>query len=92
MWKTPNRLSQQWQRNWGLVAGVATAALILSVQWLTPHVGEPCNRLGQVEEEWRIGLPASRVICIATLDGGLVYGRLAKPPLTPEQKIAHRYQ
>jgi hypothetical protein len=91
MWKMPNRLGQHWQRHWGVFAGVATAALFLSVQWLSPHVGDSCNRLGHVEEEWRVGLPASHVICIATLDGDLVYGRLAKPSSTTDRNT-HKYQ
>src|SRR5258708_13653471 len=85
MWKTPNRLTQQWQRNWGLLAGVATAAAFLSVQWLTPHVGDSCNPLAQVEEEWRVGRPATPVICIPPLYADPVNRPPPKPPPTPAQ-------
>jgi hypothetical protein len=79
MWKTSYLLRQHWRSHWGLSAGVATGLLLMAAQWLSPHVGEECGRLGQVAEEWRIGLPAQHVICVATLDGDLVYDRLAVP-------------
>ena len=83
---TFSRFGKFWQNSWGPVAGVATAAVILGVQWVTPHVGDSCTRLGHVEEEWRVGLPARHVICIATLDGDLVYGRLAASTPTPGER------
>ena len=69
----------RWQSHWGLYAGVLTGLMFMTVQWASPHVGGECGRLGQVEEEWRIGLPARHVMCVATTDGELVYDRFVMP-------------
>jgi hypothetical protein len=69
----------RWQSHWGLYAGLFTGAMFMTVQWASPHVGGECGRLGQVEEEWRIGLPARHVMCVATTDGDLVYDRFVMP-------------
>jgi hypothetical protein len=69
----------------GLLAGVVTGLMLAAVQWLSPHVGEGCGRLGQVDQEWRIGLPARPVICVATIEGDLVYDRLVVPHKQPHQ-------
>ncbi|MBV9150252.1 MAG: hypothetical protein JO008_10745 [Alphaproteobacteria bacterium] len=49
------------------------------MQLTTAHVGDGCTHLGQIAEEWRIGLPARQVMCIATTDGDLVYDRFVAP-------------
>src|ERR1700730_4876420 len=66
----------RWQSHWGLFAGLLTGLMFMTVQWASPHVGGECGRLGPVEEEWRIGLPARHVMCVATTGGDLVFDRL----------------
>ena len=79
------QLRHRWQSHWGLYAGLLTGLMFVTVQWASPHVGGECGRLGQVEEEWRIGLPARHVMCVATTGGDLVYDRIVMP-----QKPAHQ--
>jgi hypothetical protein len=73
-------IKRKWRSHWGLLAGVATGAVVVAAQSLGPHAGEGCGRLGQIEQEWRIGLPSRHVMCVANLDGRLVYDRLVLPP------------
>jgi len=57
--------------------GVAIgAALFLAVRLLCPHPGEACGTLGQITEEWEIGMPATPLMCVATLAGTLRYGHM----------------
>lgn len=77
--------SLNWRRHWGLMAGIVTGLLFIALQWSSPHVGEPCSRLGEITQERRIGLPARRLMCVATVDGNLVY---ALPMMPPRTKLA----
>jgi len=61
----------------GLTIGVA---LFVAVQNVSSHPGQKCGQLGQVEEEWEIGLPSRHLMCVATIDGDLVYDRFVIPP------------
>jgi hypothetical protein len=61
----------------GLAIGLA---LFLGVRVISPHPGESCSRLGQVSEEWQIGMPPQSLMCVATLDGDLRYDRMIVPP------------
>ena len=74
-----------WRRNWGLVAGIVTGLFLIALQWSSPHVGDPCSRLGEIAQERRIGFPARRLMCVATIEGNLVYDR---PILAPRTKLA----
>ena len=73
MWKTTAQLRRQCKSHWGPLAGLLTGLMFVAVQLTTAHVGDSCNRLGQIAEEWRIGLPARQVMCVATIEGDLVY-------------------
>jgi len=75
MWKTADHLRRQCKSHWGPLAGLLTGLMFVLVQMTTAHVGDGCTRLGQVVEEFRFGLPARQVMCIATTDGNLVYDR-----------------
>jgi len=75
MWKTADHLRRQCKSHWGPLAGLLTGLMFVLVQMTTSHVGDSCTRLGQVAEEFRFGLPARQVMCIATTDGNLVYDR-----------------
>jgi hypothetical protein len=68
------------------VLGLAIGAtLVLGVRAISPHPGQSCGQLGQVSEEWEIGVPPQPLMCMATLDGDLVYGRVIP---TPKKKVA----
>lgn len=56
------------------------AALFLAVHAVSPHPGESCGNLGRTAEEWEIGMPATPLLCAATLDGDLRYQRMIVPP------------
>ena len=49
--------------------------LFLGVRAVSPHPGQSCGQLGQITEEWQLGMPSRPLICSATLEGDLVYGR-----------------
>jgi hypothetical protein len=61
----------------GLAIGVA---LFMGVRVVSPHPGEACGNLGRTTEEWEIGMPATPLMCAATVDGDLVYERMIVPP------------
>jgi hypothetical protein len=73
------------QRHWpnlqaaalGLAIGLT---LFLGVRVLSPHPGQSCAQLGQVREEWQIGMPTQPLMCVATLDGDLIYDHIILPP------------
>ena len=75
---------QQVRRHWptfqvpllGIAIGVT---LFLGVRAVSPHPGESCGQLGQIAEEWELGAPTRPLICTATLDGELRYGRAIEP-------------
>jgi hypothetical protein len=49
--------------------------LFLGVRMISPHPGQSCEQLGQITEEWTLGLPTRPLICGATLAGDLRYDR-----------------
>ena len=61
----------------GLAIGLT---LFLGIRAISAHPGESCAQLGQVREEWEIGVPAQPLMCVATLDGDLRYGRMIVAP------------
>jgi len=73
------------RRNWpnlqaaalGLAIGLT---LFLGVRAISAHPGESCTRLGQIREEWEIGMPTQPLMCVATLDGDLRYDHMILPP------------
>jgi hypothetical protein len=65
----------------GLAIGLT---LFLGVRAISPHPGEACSKLGQIREEWEIGLPTHPLMCVATLDGDLRYDHIIVPP--PKKK------
>ncbi|HEY4821040.1 MAG TPA: hypothetical protein VIH62_09345 [Xanthobacteraceae bacterium] len=92
MWKTTAHLRHQAKSHWGPLAGLLTGLMFVLVQLTTAHVGDSCGRLGQIAEEWRIGLPARQVMCVATLDGDLVYDRFVAPTRKPASQTASLLQ
>jgi hypothetical protein len=92
MWKTTAHLRHQVKSHWGPLAGLLTGLMFVLVQLTTAHVGDSCKRLGQIAEEWRIGLPARQVMCVATLDGDLVYERFVAPSRRQSNQTASLIQ
>lgn len=88
MWKTADHLRRQCKSHWGPLAGLLTGLMFVLVQLTTAHVGDSCVRLGQIAEEFRIGLPARQVMCVATIDGNLVYDRFIGSSRQPSRQTA----
>jgi hypothetical protein len=73
------------QRHWpnlqaaglGLAIGLT---LFLGVRAISAHPGQGCSQLGQIREQWEIGMRSQPLMCVATLDGDLVYDRMILPP------------
>jgi hypothetical protein len=66
------------------VLGIAIGMMLfLGVQMVSPHPGQSCTQLGQMTEEWQLGLPTQSLICGATLAGDLRYDRA----VTKQRKI-----
>jgi hypothetical protein len=70
----------------GLAIGLT---LFLGVRAVSPHPGEACSQLGQIREEWEIGMPTQPLMCVATLDGDLRYDHMIMPP--PKKKKQDQY-
>jgi len=73
------------QRHWSNLqaAGLGLAiglTLFLGVRGISPHPGQSCSQLGQIREEWEIGMASQPLMCVATLDGDLVYDHMILPP------------
>ena len=92
MWKTTAQLRRQAQSHWGPLAGLLTGLMFILVQLTSAHVGDSCRRLGKISEEWRIGLPARQVMCVATIEGDLVYDRFVSPARRPVSQTASLIQ
>jgi hypothetical protein len=74
-------LRRHWPNLQAAALGLAIGLTVfLGVRALSPHRGETCTRLGQVSEEWEIGMPAQPLMCVATLDGDLRYDHMILPP------------
>ena len=82
MQKASSQIRRYWKSHWGPLAGIITGLFFIGLQWSSPHIGDPCGQLGQVAREWRIAFPARQVMCVATIDGGLVYDRPMMPHKT----------
>ncbi|HEX6441828.1 MAG TPA: hypothetical protein VF007_06545 [Stellaceae bacterium] len=82
MQKAHSHLQRYWKSHWGPLLGIATGLFFIGLQWSSPHVGDPCSRLGDVAQEWRIGVPARQIMCVATVDDKLLYDR----PIMPQQR------
>jgi hypothetical protein len=86
MWRGLLRFEWSFGNQTPLVGIAIGVGLGLAVQSLSPHVGEGCGTLGQITEEWEIGATPRPLMCIATVDGNLVYDRFVPPkkPRRPE--------
>jgi hypothetical protein len=74
--KTQAYIRRYWPNLQVALLGIATGAtLFLGVRAVSPHPGQSCGQLGQITEEWELGMPSRPLICMATLDGDLRYGR-----------------
>jgi hypothetical protein len=74
--KTQQYFRRYWPNFQVALLGVATGVtLCLGVRAVSPHPGQSCGQLGQIKEEWELGMPARPLLCAATIDGDLRYGR-----------------
>jgi hypothetical protein len=79
--RTPVLKKQEYvRRHWPTfqipLLGIAIGlTLFLGVRAISPHPGQSCSQLGQIAEEWELGAASRRLICSATLEGELRYGR-----------------
>ena len=87
MLKTQEYVRRHWPSLRVPILGVAIGVMLfLGVRAVSPHPGQSCTRLGQITEEWELGASSRPLICSATLDGNLRYGRA----ITTEKKTALR--
>lgn len=85
MWKTQDYVRRHWPSLQAPVLGITIGVMLfLGVRILSPHPGQACDRLGQITEEWQLGMPSRPLICSATLAGDLRYGRA----IEDEKKVA----
>jgi hypothetical protein len=78
--KTQEYIRRYWPNLQVAVLGVAIGAtLCLGVHAISPHPGQSCGQLGQLKEEWELGVSARPLICMAMLDGDLRYDRAIMP-------------
>jgi hypothetical protein len=78
--KTQEYLRRYWPNLQVALLGVVTGvALVAGVRAISPHPGQTCAELGQIREEWELGASPRPLICLATLDGELRYGRAIMP-------------
>lgn len=78
--KTQDYIRRYWPNLQVALLGVATGVtLFAGVRAISPHPGQSCGQLGQIREEWELGMPSRTLICVATLDGDLRYGRAIMP-------------
>lgn len=76
MWKTQEYVRRHWPTLQIPLLGIAIGIMLfIGVYAMSPHPGQSCDRLGQIAEEWELGMPTHPLICSATLDGDLRYGR-----------------
>jgi hypothetical protein len=81
VWKTQAYFRRYWPNCQVAVLGIATGAtLFLGVHAVSPHPGQNCAQLGQLKEEWELGMSAQPLMCVATLDGDLRYDHIILPP------------
>jgi hypothetical protein len=78
--KTQAYIRRHWPNLQVAALGLATGiTLFLGVRAISPHPGQSCGQLGQLKEEWELGMPSQKLMCVATLDGDLRYGRVIVP-------------
>ena len=83
-------LRRHWPNLQAAALGLAIGlTLFLGVRAVSPHRGEACSQLGQIREEWEIGMPTHPLMCVATLDGDLRYDHMILPP--PKKKQLQNY-
>ncbi len=76
MWRAQDYLRRHWPTLKVPLLGMAIGAILFfGVYAISAHPGQRCGRLGEVTEEWELGMPARPLICGATLAGDLRYGR-----------------
>ena len=91
MHKTQQKTQEYLRRHWpnlqvatlGIAIGIT---LFLGVRAISPHPGQSCGQLGQLREEWELGVSARTLMCVATTDGDLRYDRV----IMPEKKHPQR--
>ena len=82
MWKTQDYVRRHWPTIQVPLLGLAIGVtLFVAIQASSPHPGQSCGRLGQIVEEWQLGVSSRPLICAAMLDGDLRLGRAI-----PEEK------
>jgi hypothetical protein len=87
VWKTQDYVRRHWPTLQVPVLGIAIGmALFLGVRAVSPHPGQSCDRLGQITEEWQLGMSTRPLICSATIDGDLRYDRA----IADEKKTAQQ--
>jgi hypothetical protein len=87
VWKTQEYMRRHWPSLKVPLLGLAIGiTLFFAVSAISPHPGDSCVRLGQIAEEWQLGMPARPLICSATIDGDLRYNRA----IIDEKKTAER--
>jgi hypothetical protein len=80
VWKTQDYVRRHWPSLRVPVLGMAIGIMLfLGVRAISPHPGQSCEQLGQITEEWQLGLSARPLICVATIEGDLRYGRAIAP-------------
>ena len=76
MTKKSQSARQHWPTFPVPLLGIAIGVLLfIAVGIISPHPGQSCGRLGQISEEWELGMPSRPLICSAMLDGDLRYDR-----------------
>jgi hypothetical protein len=74
--RTHDYIRRHWPSFQVPTLGIAIGAtLFLGIRAISPHPGQSCERLGEVTEEWELGMPTRPLICGATLKGDLRYDR-----------------
>jgi hypothetical protein len=75
--KTQAYIRRHWPNLQVAALGLATGiTLFLGVRAISPHPGQSCGQLGQIREEWQLGMPTQPLMCVATTEGDLRYGRV----------------
>jgi hypothetical protein len=82
--KAQQKTQEYWRRHWpnmqAPLLGIAIGmVLFLGIRAVSPHPGQSCGQLGQIKEEWELGMPTQPLMCVATLDGDLRFGRVIVP-------------
>lgn len=80
MWKTQDYVRRHWPSFQIPLLGITIGVMLfLGVHAVSPHPGQRCQDLGQIKEEWALGMPSQMLMCAAMLDGDLRYARAIMP-------------